>query len=72
MCIEASNVTVELTSSEIEIIKESLLSMIDYLSCLIKISSTGVRDLDFILNNNREVSKKKIDEMKYILSNKLA
>lgn len=72
MCIEASNVTVELTNSEIEIIKESLLSMIDYLSCLIKIPSTGVRDLDFILNNNREVSKKKIDEMKYILSNKLA
>lgn len=72
MCIKASNVTVELTNDEIEIIKESLLSMIDYLNCLIKIPSTGVRDLDFILNNNREVSKKKIDEMKYILSNKLA
>ena len=72
MCIKASNITVELTNSEIETIKESLLSMIDHLSCLIKIPSTGVRDLDFILNNNREVSKKKIDEINYILSNKLA
>lgn len=72
MPIKASNSTVELTNREIEIIKKSLLSRLDYLSSFVNISKTGERDLDFMLNNNREVLKKHIDEINYILSNKLS
>lgn len=72
MCIKASNVTVELTDREIEVIKKSLLSRLDYLSSFTKIYKTGSKDLDFILNNHKEVSKKHIAEINDILSNKLS
>ena len=72
MGIKPKNSIIELNRNEIELIKESLIIRIDYLTRLKELKKTGIKDLDLMISHAKESIKKHIDEINYILSTKLA